>query len=226
MLGIVFTGGKGPEPQRIRSLVKESAGDILMAAADSGLDAMKNAGLKPDWVIGDMDSISDPECLTAYPEHRVLRYPTDKDHTDTELAFFLLKKKGCGDIWIIGGGGGRVDHLFGIRSLLERDSCPVRWFLDNADIFCIDAGNNAALNLSIEKNALVSVFPLVDGPWKATSRGLKWALDNLEWNRGFFGLSNETPDGKFSIYAQQGRFMVIVPQTTHESGSKLPVSKE
>jgi len=57
----------------------------------------------------------------------------------------------------------------------------------------------------------ISVFPLGEGPWKAESRGLKWPLDNLSWNRGFFGISNEAHKGFFTIQAVQGRFLVLTP---------------
>jgi thiamine pyrophosphokinase len=226
MTGIVVTGGNGPPPDKIRALVDKLAGERLIAAADSGLDAVEGASLKPDWIIGDMDSLSDPARLDAYPDTQVLRYPAHKDYTDTELAFTLLAEKGCSEIWIIGGGGGRVDHLFGIRSMCEREIFPARWILDTADIYCVQAAeerdaaasaqanakaDTGELSVRLNRNALVSVFPLGDGPWKVTSRGLQWPLDDLKWNRGFTGLSNAAPDGELSLRVTRGRFMVVVP---------------
>ncbi|MCL2880750.1 MAG: thiamine diphosphokinase [Treponema sp.] len=218
MTGLVFTGGKGPSPDKIRAIIRGISGKYLIAAADSGLDLAENAGLKPDWITGDMDSLSDLSRLDAYPGERVLRYPADKDYTDTELAFSLLHDKGCSAIWIIGGGGGRVDHLFGIRSLCEREIFPARWILDSADIFCVqaDTGHNAPFPLRTDANAVVSILPLADGPWKASSRGLRWPLDAVQWNRGFIGVSNVTPGGEFSLEISQGRFMIIIPFGTSE----------
>jgi thiamine pyrophosphokinase len=222
MLGIIFTGGRGPPEKKIRLLLNAEAKDAVIAAADSGLETAEAAGVRPHWIIGDMDSLSDPAKLDAYPADRVLRYPADKDYTDTELAFYLLREKGCDEIWIIGGGGGRIDHLFGIRSLLEREIFPKRWILDTADIYCFEeaglsanfqAGKNYdALTLRIESGSAVSVFPLGGGPWQALSWGLKWPLDKVHWNRGFIGLSNMAETGEFSILAKQGRFMVIIPR--------------
>jgi len=40
---------------------------------------------------------------------------------------------------------------------------------------------------------------------------LKWPLKGLPWDRGFFGLANVAPNGEFSIKAEEGRFMVIIP---------------
>ena len=211
MLGIIFTGGEGPPSEFVRRLVEREARGALITAADSGLAAVEEAGLSPDWIIGDMDSIGDDSRLSAWPPERVIRYERDKDYTDTELAFLSAFENGCDEIWIIGGGGGRIDHLFAIRSLFERDVFPLRWITDAADIRCIDAAAKNELSLVLEKGAVVSVFPLGSGAWKAESEGLKWPLEGLPWDRGFFGLSNVAPDGSFSVKALEGRFMLILP---------------
>ena len=212
MLGIIFTGGGGPSAGIVRRLVESEAKDALLIAADSGLEAAESAGFKPQWIIGDFDSLDDNSRLSAYPTQCVIRHEYDKDYTDTELALSLAVEKDCGEIWIIGGGGGRIDHLFALRSLFEREIFPGRWITDTADIRCIDANDaQNTLHVCLEKNAPVSVFPLGGGPWETKSSGLKWPLAGLPWDRGFFGLSNVAEDGDFSIKAQAGRFMAILP---------------
>jgi thiamine pyrophosphokinase len=181
----------------------------LTLAADSGLIAAENAGLKPDWILGDMDSLDDTKRLEKYPPERVRRFRVDKDYTDTELACAFLWGKGCGEVWLIGGGGGRTDHLFAIRALFEREPFPRRWITAAEDIRCIEGPEE--LNIKLSPGSLVSVFPLCAGPWEAQSEGLKWPLAGLPWNRGFFGVSNVAVDGNVSITVVQGRFMVITP---------------
>jgi thiamine pyrophosphokinase len=204
--GILFIGGDGP-PGRLCKNLASGAG--LIAAADSGLIAAENAGIRPDWIIGDMDSLDDPLRLLSYPPERILRYPKDKDFTDTELALRFLHGEGCFSICIAGGGGGRIDHLFAIRSLFERESPPDRWLTAREDIYCVDSGQE--LFLPLKAGSLVSVFPLGSGPWEAASRGLKWPLNGLNWDRGFFGISNIAETGSFSVQVIRGRLMVIVP---------------
>jgi len=209
LFGVVFTGGEKAPARLIRRLLEGKK--AIIAAADSGLACAEEAGIRPDFIIGDMDSI-DVSRLDAYPPQCVMRYEHDKDYTDTELALRTVIEKGCDEIWIIGGGGGRIDHLFALRSLLEREIFPVRWLTDAADIRCIDAETKTrTLCEKLEKGSLVSVFPLGGGEWKAKSEGLKWPLDGLAWDRGFFGISNTAPQGEFSISAEKGRFMVILP---------------
>ena len=211
LLGIVFTGGEAPSRQIIQQAVNGK--DAVLAAADSGLTAAEDAGFRPDWIIGDMDSLDDQERLSKYQPQRVMRCKTDKDYTDTEMALALLAEKGCDTFWILGGGGGRIDHLFGIRSLFERDVFPSRWITGAADIRCIDSYSpeKSTLSLRLESGALVSVFPLAGGPWKAQSAGLKWPLNGLVWNRGSTGISNRTTEKFFSIKVIHGRFLIILP---------------
>ena len=213
-IGVIFTGGEGPPPHQIDRIMEEAhaLGDPVIAAADSGLLLAEKAGLTPDWIIGDMDSLEEygGSRLKAYPPEKIFRYPHDKDFTDTELAFSLLREKGCVIVWIAGGGGGRLDQLFGIRSLFERDNPPERWVTGADDIYCIEAGHKSlAAGLEKKTYGLVSVFPLGPGPWEAESTGLKWPLAGLTWARDFIAISNEAPDGYFSIKARKGRFLVM-----------------
>jgi len=217
-LGIVFAGGEGPRPETLRRILdgRDAArfSNAVLVAADFGLILAEAAGLKPDWIIGDMDSLDSEDRLRSYPADRVIRHPAGKDYSDTELALALLWEKGCTEAWIAGGGGGRIDHLLGIRDLFERELFPRRWITAAEDIYCIDGdaadGSAAALTVNPEQGNLVSVFLLGDGPWKAESKGLKWPLDNVRWKRGLYGLSNVAMESEITINAQQGRFMIIL----------------
>jgi thiamine pyrophosphokinase len=234
VLGLAFTGAEGPEEEAVQKLLEEAercSERLIIAAADSGLEAAERAGIRPGWIVGDMDSLSDPGRLDAYPKDRVLRYGEDKDYTDTELTLSLLRDQGAVDVWLAGGGGGRMDHLFAIRALFEREQCPARWITAGEDMFCINEGQS--LFRRLPPGSLVSVFPLAEGPWRALSRNLKWPLDQLSWNRGFFGVSNraepQAAEGgavqalspcprsegthalRIGIHAERGRFLAILP---------------
>jgi len=211
--GIIFTGGEGPDPRILRRILDGFTIGALLAAADSGLILAEAAGFRPDWIIGDMDSIGGEDRLRSYPPERVIRHAADKDYTDTELALALLREKGCDEAWIIGGGGGRIDHLFGIRDLFEREKFPRRWITAAEDIYCMDgdAADNS-LTINLKQGDVVSVFPLGGGPWKAESKGLKWPLNNVKWERGLYGLSNAAIAEEIEVVAKQGRFMVILEE--------------
>jgi thiamine pyrophosphokinase len=224
LLGLAIIGGFGPKPETLKDIVR--CADLLVAA-DSGLIAAEEAGLTPDWVVGDMDSLNAASTgsaasqgglrrLEKYPPERVICYPCDKDSSDTELAIALLREKGCGEIWLSGGGGGRTDHLLALHALFERENPPKRWFTGTEEIRCLMEGK--VLSATLPPGSLVSVFPLREGPWQAESSGLKWPLNGLSWETdgpaaGAFSLSNTVENDPFEIRSQRGRFLVILPNT-------------
>ena len=58
-------------------------GDLLIAA-DGGYDWLRQSGLTPDFLLGDLDSLGVLPSLPA--KTKLLRYPVEKDDTDTALA--------------------------------------------------------------------------------------------------------------------------------------------
>ena len=206
MRGLAFIGGERPPVSHCCFHAQEA--DII-AAADSGLIIAESAGLRPDWIVGDMDSMDTLKRLEKYPEDRIIRYPEDKDYTDTELVLDLLWEKGCEYITIAGGGGGRIDHLFAIRSLFERERFPNRWITKHEDIRCLAEGDEIHLHTPI--NTLVSILPLGDEYWEIESIGLKWPVNNVKWNRGSIGISNRNITETFLLRITRGRFMLIMP---------------
>ena len=111
MKGILFIGGKAP----VYNLVKKEFEDAeIIIAADSGFDSAREMGIKPDIIIGDMDSIVNEKLLNEYSSDKILKFPKDKDETDTELGIKYLMDNNYDEIIIIGGGGGRMDHFLAI----------------------------------------------------------------------------------------------------------------
>lgn len=202
--GVAFIGGNAP-PTEVSALLAKNA-DIVVAA-DSGLLAARRAGIAPDRIVGDMDSLPDDGILAQYPAEKVLRYPRDKDLLDTEIALNLLREKGCRYIVLAGGGGGRLDHLLALRALFDRPLCPALWVTDGEAVFRVDEGGT--LTLAAGRRARVSVLPAGRGPWKARSAGLKWPLDGLAIRRGWTGISNETEEDGASVTSLRGRFLVM-----------------
>ena len=205
MTGIAITGGEGPKSEALKKLAKLAD---LIVVADSGLVACEEAGIAPDWIVGDMDSLDNPQRLEKYPPERVIRHRSDKDFSDTELALSLLWEKGCDEVWLAGGGGGRTDHLLAIRSLFERQKAPDRWFTDGEEIFRLKEGQTCRAGDAID--GVVSVFPLGAGPWQAESSGLKWPLNGVAWESGGFSLSNVALEAPFEVRSKKGKFMLII----------------
>lgn len=207
MRGFAFIGGDGPEKELDLGLRR----DDLIVAADSGLLAVEARGLRADWIVGDMDSLPDLSLLSRYPEERIKTFPAAKDDTDTEIALRLLRELGCDEeVVIVGGGGGRLDHTLAIAALFERDEAPDRWITRLETVSMLDAcRRNGIVSIRTKPGSLLSIFPAGSGPWRISSRGLKWPLDGLSWNRGRFGVSNVALSAECELTAAEGRFLAV-----------------
>ena len=214
MRALIFTGGKGPDIEEVRYLLGSYSSVV---AADSGIYAAEAAGIVPDIIVGDMDSLHDRTILKKYPQDSIQQWPKDKDFTDTELALHLLREKGFDDIILIGGNGGRIDHFLAIRSLFDNAIPPSVWIGDESAVFSVGKGcvrqNICIRNLQPEDT--ISFFPTGTNPHLCKSSGVYWPIDELAWDAGKFSLSNRCKSGVCSFEALAGGFIVITPITVH-----------
>ncbi len=199
---LLVIGGDAPPFSSIKGRLAEFS---FICAADSGLDALRSWGLRPDLVVGDMDSVSDPAILADYDDVR--RFPRDKDELDTEIGLRELRDRDFGRIVMAGGGGGRLDHLLALRALLERPSGPDEWICRAERVVRIDE----PARFRVPEGSIVSVFPLAGGASGMRSEGLKWPLDGLSWDAGRFGVSNVAQAGDILIDPGQRPVFVILP---------------
>ena len=161
-------------------------GDLVIAA-DGGYDRVKAAGIRPDLVIGDFDS------LGRIPrEDRVITLPTVKDVTDTWAAIELGKERGYRVFRLYGCTGGRIDHtLANIQTLASLAAEGMQGFLVDRDQI-ITAVSGTTLTFGPEHRGFVSVFSHTDRCTGVTLQGLKYELQNAELSSTYpLGVSNE-----------------------------------
>lgn len=101
---VVLTGG--PDPPAAVAL----PADAILIAANGGAELAAALGVEIDLLIGDLDSV--PPGTPAHAR-RIDRHPADKDETDLELALSAALRLGPERILVVGGSGGRFDHLLG-----------------------------------------------------------------------------------------------------------------
>ncbi len=199
--GLIITGGAAPD----REILFTTRQRWVVVAADSGLEYAISRGVTPDGVVGDMDSIRNQATLARFSDSQVERYSSAKDWTDTEIAMDYLWKRSINDISIIGGGGGRLDHLMAIIALFERPRFPRKWFTDREEVTLIDS----EIHFFGAVGETVSFFPV--GPEVVTMKtaGLRWPLDHFEWRHGDVGVSNECTGGPCQVTVQSGRLLMV-----------------
>ena len=92
----------------------------LVVAADGAADFLLAHGVRPDVVVGDLDSLSGDalERLMA-DQVEVVRHPVHKNDTDGELAVAEALRRGAGEI-LLAGALGALDHTLGHLAILRR----------------------------------------------------------------------------------------------------------
>ncbi|MFW5683491.1 MAG: thiamine diphosphokinase [Spirochaetota bacterium] len=204
MNAVVITGGEAPGAEYLVGTLAEAD---LVVAADSGLDTARRLGARPEIIVGDFDSLSNESLLDDYPDATVRRHPTAKDFTDTELALEAAWEAGATRVTLVGGGGGRMDHLLAIVAIFERARRPDVWITGGEVVTTVERETV----VRGRRGEIVSLFPLGCVPCTMSSRGRRWELDEVCFERGDAGVSNELDAAEAHIRVERGRLLMIRP---------------
>ncbi len=207
-LHVLIIGSAPTDPEQLRRLCSDAQ---YLICADGGGDAAVRAGMTPDLLLGDMDSIS-PQSLERLREAgvRVVEHRPEKDKTDIELALDTALALGATRITVAGAlGGVRLDHSLGNLLLL---SMPELRGIDT----CMVSGHTLAqavwADAVIEGRAgdYVSLFPLTDHVLGVRTEGLRYPLHGETLHRAYTrGVSNELVGDAASITLTDGCLLVI-----------------
>ena len=180
-------------------------GDLCIAA-DAGYRACQQAGIVPDLLLGDFDSMDQPEDFV-----NVLRSPVEKDDTDTMLAVKTGLENGCKEFYLYGGTGGkRLDHtLANLQTLLYLRRRGARGYLYDDDFVWTVLENES---LTIEKTVewgLFSAFCLGDRAEGIDEVGFQYPLKDAVLTPEFpLGVSNHILEPAATITVRKGALAV------------------
>ena len=183
----------------------ESADYII--AADGGQNRAWEFGLQPDCVIGDFDSTTLDEGFDCL----YITYPAEKDLTDTEAALTHALEKGCRNVILLGGMGGRLDHTMGNIGLLDK------YYNSFDHMEFIDGKNRMELlknsGRTLKRDARYKYFGLVSLNAEASGidiRGAKYELTVASLERAStLGVSNEFSEDTVEIYVREGTLLIV-----------------
>ena len=162
-------------------------GDFIIAA-DAGYRTCREAGIVPDLLLGDFDSMDQPADFA-----NIHRSPVEKDDTDTMLAIKTALEQGCDTVYIYGGTGGkRLDHtLANLQSLLYLRRRGARgWLYDNDFVWTVLENETLEIGRTVDWG-LLSVFCLGDRAEGIDETGVQYPLKDAVLTPEFpLGVSN------------------------------------
>jgi thiamine pyrophosphokinase len=204
---LIIAAGPMGEYGAILRKAAPRAGDRVLCV-DGGYRHAAGLGLTPEAVIGDLDSLGD-----APAGVRVLRFPPEKDQTDTVLAIDYALRQGCRELCILGGLRGRLDHTYAnfcaLQYIYHHGATGSILDADN-EVYLLEAGS---VSFPHRKDTYISVFPFGERAGGVTERGLKYPLEDATLHSDFpLGVSNEFAAPTAVISAEKGPLLIILSQ--------------
>lgn len=161
--------------------VLKSEDTEFVIGVDRGLTFLYENEIKPDYIVGDFDSV--PRSLVEYYREElnvpIREFNPVKDASDTEIALRLCLGLNRKEIWILGATGNRLDHLW------ANVQCLQIALEAGAEARIVDSHNQIRLldkDITLKREETFgkyfSLFPLelpVDG---LTITGAKYPLKN------------------------------------------------
>ena len=180
-------------------------GDLVIAA-DGGAAQLAAAGVAPDAILGDFDSLG----RVPRAECPVLVLPVEKDETDTAAAIAYGWERGYRRFCILGGTGGREDHTWAnvahLWSVAKRGGAATL----EGDGFIRTVIVNNSLNIKPKKGATVSIFSLSEESRGVTLGGLYYPLrDAILRADTPLGVSNSALGEEATVSVKEGALLVM-----------------
>ena len=208
MQAVILANGELRDRDSALKLVSNAG---LIIAADGGALHCIKLGIDPQILIGDLDSVEESLIKELSSKGvRVVKFDSDKDETDLELALNYAVSKGAEEILILGGFGKRLDHSLGNLTLAanERYTEVKISFYTNGDWFHI---LRREIDIKGEPGQTISLIPLGGSVEGVKSSGLHWQLENEALPFGTSrGISNIIKSEKASVSIESGVLLVII----------------
>ena len=198
---VVFANGEPPTKSTIEEF---SQGADLIIAADGGANNALSVDLIPNFIIGDMDSITD-STRSSIEKTRIL-IDKNPEKTDLEKTIEACLSKGATLIDVLCAGGGRADHALANLGILTRFGREARIRIID-DFFEIELVNYK-LHLKEPLGTVISLVAL-GRCLGITTSGLRWNLNEATFEFGTQGIHNEIVDNLAKIQLETGDLLLF-----------------
>jgi thiamine pyrophosphokinase len=174
-----------------------------MVCCDGATEALLEYGLEPDYIVGDLDSLSQE--LRQHYRHR-LHHDSNQETNDLTKAVRFCAERQWNEITILGATGKREDHSLGNIALLA----------DYAGFVKVQSITDYGVFVPLLKTGRfesfagqqVSIFSLTPGT-VFSFRGLKYPVTEQTLSSWWQGTLNEAIGNEFTVEMDVGKALVF-----------------
>ena len=206
---IYAAGAHTYEDVSLYSRIKRNEDDLIICA-DGGYNLICEAGIKPDVIIGDMDSVSGklPTDVKIYTS------PCKKDKTDLHICVDFALQHKCDQIILLGVMGGRISHSMGSLMMLEyihKNHAAGMILTASTRVFLV----SDKISVKRDNFKYLSLIPLTETAEGVSISGVKYPLENAVLKReNNLGISNEFAADTAEISVKKGLLTVVCEDMT------------
>jgi len=208
---MIFTGlwPEGAAPDMIPKIGPEG----FASCADGGYVVCKAAGVMPDAVIGDFDSLSGEQIEEIHNLGvECIKHPREKDETDTMLCVKHGLAKGYDRFVIVGGIGGDFGHTMAniqTLSFLTDMGCAAEIVTDRDRLFI--GGERSASSFAGRPGAKFSVFSYAERSTGVCITNALYELSDAVLTHSYpVGVSNEFVNTEpVRVSVRSGRLLIV-----------------
>jgi thiamine pyrophosphokinase len=200
---LILANGTPPTKKLLLQHIQTSD---YFVCADGGANIAAQFGVRPNFIIGDLDSIKSNTIkqFKSVPTQLI----KDQYSTDLEKALTYVIRQKYTEIVVLGADGGRIDHSIGNLSALIKYSRKANISFVMKNGILLPVTRERVLDIPI--GTIVSLIPLTLCEGIITS-GLKWNLKNESLCLGKReSTSNLATSSPVKIQIRQGNLIVFV----------------
>ena len=190
--------------------------DDFCIAVDGGYAYCKQLGIKPDLIVGDMDSLpenlqKEMQKISGEKPRKVICLCQEKDDTDTLAALRIGMEKGYRNYRLYGALGGRIDHTIAniqCLSYLKNNGAEGIILEEGLAITVI---KEEKVSFGNREKGYLSLFSLGERAEGVTITGMKYPLNQaLVTNDYPIGISNEFTGEDSMVEVRKGMLLAVL----------------
>ena len=201
---IIVANGKSPTKRVVKYFL--SKGFCTIICADGGANSAKKLGIIPNFIIGDLDSVSKTTLNYFSKKSKIINYKRQND-TDVEKCIKFAIAKRFNEVVLLGVTGDRLDHTICNLGIVIKFFDRIKINLVSEKSFLFPLNKTTIIKSKVRETISLYAF---DEQTKITSTGLKYKLDNTALPFGVKeSTSNVTTKNEIKLAIKDGIVFVI-----------------